>query len=45
VRLTGGEPRTPSSSWFDVSFNVYSPGFGLAQSIAYEIKALGSGGR
>jgi hypothetical protein len=38
VRLTGGEPSMPSSSWFDVSFNVFRRGLGLAQSIAYEIK-------
>ena len=38
VRFTGGEPGTPSSSWFDVSVNVFNRGVGLAQSIAYEIR-------
>jgi len=38
VRLTGGEPSTPASSWFDVSFNVFRRGVGIAQSIAYEIR-------
>ena len=38
LRLTGGEPRAPASSWFDVSFNVFRRGFGLAQSIAYEFR-------
>lgn len=38
VRLTGGEPNRAVSSWFDVSFNVFRRGFGLAQSIAYELK-------
>jgi hypothetical protein len=38
VRLTGGEPGKAASSWFDVSFNVFRRGPGLAQSIAYEIR-------
>ena len=38
LRLTGGEPGKQTSSWFDVSFNVFRRGLGLAQSIAYEIK-------
>ena len=38
LRLTGGEPGTPASSWFDVSFNVFARGTGIAQSFAYEIK-------
>lgn len=38
VRLTGGEPGTAVSAWFDVSFNIFGPGFGIAQSIAYEIR-------
>ena len=38
MRLTGGEAKTPASSWFDVSVNVFRQGVGLAQSIAYEIK-------
>ncbi len=38
LRLTGGEPGKQASSWFDVSFNVFRRGFGLAQSIAYEIR-------
>ena len=38
VRLTGGQPGTPASSWFDVSFNVFRRGIALVQSIAYEIK-------
>lgn len=37
VRLTGGQPGTPASSWFDVSFNVFEHGLGIAQSIAYEL--------
>src|SRR5687768_8618807 len=37
LRLTGGEPGKQASSWFDVSFNLFRRGFGLAQSIAYEI--------
>ena len=41
VRLTGGEPNPAGSSWFDVSFNVFRRGFGLAQSIAYEMKRSG----
>lgn len=41
VRLTGGEPDPAVSSWFDVSFNVFRRGFGLAQSIAYEMKPSG----
>ena len=38
LRLTGGEPGKQASSWFDVSFNLFRSGPGLAQSIAYEIK-------
>ena len=38
LRLTGGEPAMPASSWFDVSVNVFRRGVGLAQSIAYEIR-------
>jgi hypothetical protein len=38
VRLTGGQPGTPASSWFDVSFNVFRRGIALVQSIAYEIR-------
>jgi hypothetical protein len=38
LRLTGGEPGKQASSWFDVSFNVFRRGLGLAQSIAYEIR-------
>lgn len=41
LRLTGGEPKPDASSWFDVSFNVFRRGFGLAQSIVYEIKPSG----
>ena len=37
LRLTGGETGRPASSWFDVSFNVFGRGIGLAQSIAYEL--------
>ena len=44
VRLTGGEPSTPASSWFDVSFNVFRRGLGIAQSIAYEIWRSGMEG-
>ena len=39
LRLTGGEPGKQASAWFDVSFNVFRRGLGLAQSIAYEIRA------
>ena len=38
LRLTGGAPGKQASSWFDVSFNVFRRGPGLAQSIAYEIR-------
>lgn len=38
LRITGGEPGVPASSWFDVSFNVFARGMGLAQSIAYELR-------
>lgn len=38
VRLTGGLPGTPVSSWFDVSFNVFRRGVGLVQSLAYEFR-------
>jgi len=38
LRLTGGAPGTPASSWFDVSFNVFARGMGLVQSIAYELR-------
>lgn len=38
VRLTGGVPGTPVSSWFDVSFNVFRRSVGLVQSMAYEIR-------
>lgn len=38
VRLTGGLPGTPVSSWFDLSFNVFRRGVGLVQSIAYELR-------
>ena len=38
VRLTGGEPGKQVSAWFDVSFNLFHRGLGLAQSIAYEIR-------
>jgi len=38
VRLTGGVPATPVSSWFDVSFNVFLRGVGLVQSLAYELR-------
>jgi hypothetical protein len=38
LRLTGGEPAVPASSWFDVSVNLFRRGIGLAQSIAYEIR-------
>ena len=38
LRLTGGQPGKQASSWFDVSFNVFRRGLGLAQSIAYEIR-------
>jgi hypothetical protein len=41
VRLTGGEPNAAASAWFDVSFNLFRRGFGLAQSIAYEMKRSG----
>ena len=38
IRLTGGEPRAKgSSSWFDVSFNVYRRGIVIVQAIGYEI--------
>ena len=38
VRLTGGQPGLPASSWFDVSLNIFERGVGLAQSIAYELR-------
>ena len=38
VRLTGGEPGRAVSGWFDVSFNVFRRGIGIAQSMAYEIR-------
>ncbi len=38
VRLTGGEPGPAVSVWFDVSFNIFTRGPGIAQAIAYEIK-------
>lgn len=38
VRLTGGAPSIPASSWFDVSFNLFRRGVGVAQSIAYELR-------
>jgi hypothetical protein len=38
MRFTGGEARSPVSSWFDVSINVFRRGIGIAQSIAYEIR-------
>lgn len=38
VRLTGGAPDPAVSAWFDVSFNIFARGFGIAQSIAYEIR-------
>jgi len=38
VRLTGGAAGKAASSWFDVSFNVFRRGLGIAQSIAYEIR-------
>lgn len=38
VRLTGGEPDKAASSWFDVSFNIFRHGVGVAQAIAYEIR-------
>ena len=44
LRLTGGEPGKQASSWFDVSFNVFRRGPGLAQSIAYEIRPSGHDG-
>lgn len=37
LRLTGGAAGRAASSWFDVSFNVFARGIGLAQSIAYEL--------
>ena len=37
IRLTGGQPGAPASSWFDVSFNVFRRGIAIVQSIAYEI--------
>jgi hypothetical protein len=41
VRLTGGEPKPTASAWFDVSFNVFRRGIGLAQSFVYEMKRSG----
>ena len=41
VRLTGGEPKAAASAWFDVSFNVFRRGIGLAQSFVYEMKRSG----
>lgn len=41
VRLTGGEANRAASTWFDVSFNVFRRGIGLAQSFAYELKPSG----
>ena len=38
LRLTGGKAATPVSSWFDVSFNVFASGAGLAQATAYELR-------
>lgn len=38
VRLTGGAPGKAASSWFDMSFNAFRRGLGIAQAIAYEIK-------
>lgn len=38
VRLTGGESGAPVSAWFDVSFNLFRRGYGVAQSIAYEVR-------
>jgi hypothetical protein len=38
VRLTGGSPGTPVSSWFDVSFNVFRRNVGIVQSLAYELR-------
>lgn len=38
LRLTGGEAAKPVSSWFDVSFNVFASGVGIAQSVAYELR-------
>lgn len=43
VRLTGGEPGSGVSAWFDVSFNLFTRGFGVAQSIAYEIRPSDTG--
>jgi hypothetical protein len=38
LRFTGGEARSPVSSWFDVSLNVFRRGIAIAQSIAYDIR-------
>lgn len=38
VRLTGGEPGRAVSVWFDVSFNLFASGPGIAQAMAYEIR-------
>ena len=43
VRLTGGELGSEVSSWFDVSFNIFARGLGVAQSIGYEIRQSGDG--
>jgi hypothetical protein len=44
LRFTGGEARSPVSSWFDVSLNVFRRGIAIAQSIAYEIRRSEVGG-
>src|SRR5215213_993261 len=41
LRLTGGDPKPAASAWFDVSFNVFRRGIGLAQSFVYEMKRSG----
>jgi len=44
LRLTGGEARSPVSSWFDVSVNVFRHGIAIAQSIAYDMRRSDLGG-
>jgi hypothetical protein len=44
VRLTGGDAKPVASAWFDVSFNVFRRGVGLAQSFVYEMKRSGHEG-
>jgi len=38
LRFTGGEARSPVSSWFDVSLNVFRHGVAIAQSLAYDMR-------